>query len=140
MVFRLVVKLHTRVLDFYNICVIFSELQKDFYQLWKFSPQDALQIKIPFELKRIFGNERDDLQTKVKVFKHLAASLNSPWEKAWTSNQGLIEYNKLNTEKGAARWFVAIVTCARKEVNYLLGIRPVQNFYFLEDARFNIRN
>ena len=38
--FRLVVNLHTRVLDFYNICVIFSGLQKDFYKLWKYSPQN----------------------------------------------------------------------------------------------------
>ena len=37
--FSLALKLHTSVLDFYSICVIFSELQKDFYLLWKYSSQ-----------------------------------------------------------------------------------------------------
>ena len=35
------------------------------------------KIKIPLELKRILGNERDRLQTKAKIFKHLAIFLKS---------------------------------------------------------------
>ena len=43
--FRLFVNLHTRVLDIYNICVIFSGLQKDFYKLRKYSPHLLYTLK-----------------------------------------------------------------------------------------------
>ena len=48
--FRLVINLHTRVIDIYNICVIFSGLQKDFYKLWKYSPHKVNLIKAPADI------------------------------------------------------------------------------------------